>query len=512
MSLLISLNDLNEVTLQKLSLLHKVDPSAIPEIQESALTDLQEDLEQLEAELESLADEKKRISAAAAMYRNLSFSDQKTVPKSTQELFWRAASREKSLRGEIIDKQYQIKQRRKLLGGQTPASTFSSFWNAKIDGLISDRVPRVLQPKVVLESVLENVIQCESLSPLLVVIDSCSVFSNSSRLTEEGYQNRIIRFQALLTDLEGTRFLLLGENQRYSLELTTLLIKNSAVLPAALDLDVNQVLSFTLSYSKGNDVEKIVLITANAESLSPPNRRSLLVCDVESFLDETAFGSYRSSSADVMLDKTSGVTDILRNPSLGLPPLESAINPLYGGYNKSDFSLRTVNGIEVFVGGRYFTRRNEYLHETHSLTRALLHGKSSFYPERLLSALASEIRKTIKVGCYLTIVPSKPGNWQRMELMLDQLKPFLAGERINFVPDVFKYAKNFETKAQGGREDRIKVVSQNLCVKRKPIQSSRVIVIDDIITTGATLEVSQRLLVESGVNDMVFLVLGQTHA
>jgi hypothetical protein len=502
MSQSISLNELNELALQRLSMLDKIDPAAIVEILESGVADLQQDLVQKEAELGFLQKERKRIGAAISMYRNLPSSDRKTIAASAQKLFVQALRRETSLSSEIDEKNYEIKQHRKVLGRQAHPSSLSSFWSAKVNELIADRVPQVLSSKDVIESVLGDAIQSESVIPWLVIIDTRSI---------EIHKHRIERLQSLLIALEGTRLVLLGERQNHSQELSKLLIKKSTVLPAVLGSDSDRVVNSILSWSRGNGFEKNVLITSNVDGFSKVSRRSLLVCDLNPFLDEVP-GELYLSSADVMLTKEPGVIKILSNPSLGMLPLESALDSRYGGYNKYDFNPCSVYGLEVLVGGRYFPTRNENLHNAHYLTQVLLRGKTSFYPELLLSALANEVRKKIRVGCYLTVVPSKPGQRQRMELMLDQLKPYLKGERINVIADIFEFTKNFDTKTLGQRHNRIEVISQNMRIKRKPIRSARVIVIDDIVTTGATLKVCEDLLTSSGVKEIVLLGLGKTHA
>lgn len=198
------------------------------------------------------------------------------------------------------------------------------------------------------------------------------------------------------------------------------------------------------------------------------------------------------------------------------PPIDSAAPrfdtvPHFGGPG---------DRLEIVVLGRMFTETPDLANRFrwHGLTKSILDNKSSDqFPAAWTQALGAFLSEQLKHRrqILVTVVPAKNGRVPRMEHFLGQLSCEVGrqvAERCLFVPDVLRYAAGAQSHSglHLNRQQRMANVSANLSVAREDAVVSRdVVVIDDVVTSGATLMYSHRRLIESGARSVTCVALAK---
>ena len=174
----------------------------------------------------------------------------------------------------------------------------------------------------------------------------------------------------------------------------------------------------------------------------------------------------------------------------------------------------------VHVLGRLFSEYEALKprYARHSLTAQILgHKQAVTFPGEWMYSIAFCANKLARRAALrdgenvvLTCIPRKPGGVPRMESLLGQLgrsdelrtlRPKPATFEIR--PDVLSYREGVVTAHQMhlDREQRFANVEQHLYVARPDdVRGKVVVVLDDVVTTGASLIVAHRKLLAAGAS------------
>ncbi|WP_416057820.1 HAD-IA family hydrolase [Stenotrophomonas maltophilia] len=237
---------------------------------------------------------------------------------------------------------------------------------------------------------------------------------------------------------------------------------------------------------------------------------------------------------DALFEGASELEDLLASPYLGVPELEYLINGerLLGRQRRIDrvnhFFPRSAGGgyVPIHVMGRLFGEHEEirYRRETHVLTDQIIaHKDADEFPDEWIEAIQRFVRsdKHRNLDTVVTVVPFKPGRPPRLEGLLDQVASAYqarylsaddAAPNVSFCADVLAFRVG-AVSSHGNHlnaHERFANVGDNLHIRRpRKIQGKHVIVIDDVVTTGATLLWSHRYLREAGARSVSCLSLAQ---
>lgn len=120
-------------------------------------------------------------------------------------------------------------------------------------------------------------------------------------------------------------------------------------------------------------------------------------------------------------------------------------------------------------------------------------------------------------GKVQVIIPVPLHYWRLLGRRYNQAA-LLAGEiakvaRLPVLPNILKRTRATQTQAglsRSGREDNVRSAFKVPKEKRRHIKGASVLLIDDVMTTGATLNACARALHDAGVRDVYVLTLART--
>lgn len=237
---------------------------------------------------------------------------------------------------------------------------------------------------------------------------------------------------------------------------------------------------------------------------------------------------------DALFEGADELERLLAAPHFGVPELEYLITgeQLEGRQLRIDkinhFFPRNIGGgyVPIHVMGRLFGEYEEirYRRGWHALTDQIIaHKDANQFPAPWIEAMKRFVRMDTltKPDTVVTVIPFKPGRTPRLERLLDQFAAayqpprVFAGRRapaVTFGSDVLAF-RSGAVSSHGNHltaDQRFANVGDNLYVNRpQNIQGKHVIVIDDVVTTGATLLWSHRYLSDAGARSVSCLSLAQ---
>lgn len=260
-----------------------------------------------------------------------------------------------------------------------------------------------------------------------------------------------------------------------------------------------------------------------------------------SILDQTSWGwpwigpNYWAVERvpDAIIKKPSELGDVLSDPKLFLPELELRVEggdpgnrPPRIDHLNHFFPVRGQRPVSVAVLGKLFAEYEELKprYQWHDLTKQLLaHKDAQEFPDEWIQALRRYLKAELLIGsAVVTTIPFKPGRPPRLEALLAQLKasddakPILLNimnrKSLTFLPALLAF-KDAAVSSHGmhlSRDDRFINVGENLHVQEpQSIQGKRVVVIDDVVTTGASLLWAHRMLLEAGAQSVHCVALAK---
>lgn len=280
--------------------------------------------------------------------------------------------------------------------------------------------------------------------------------------------------------------------------------------------------------------EKMIYVGATGESLrfahSQPNCFSVLATWGWSSVPRLRGGKCSSEQwrtvelfADAQVDTPDAIEALIAAPEDGLPLLERLLEK--GGNANNDIRRYLVcnkfrpkaqrDWVEVYGLGRYYARHER--HRSHKLTQSILENKeSSVFPEEWVQAIVQAVKDIDSARLVIAAIPARPERMDRMKAFLAQVEAsgLLAGCRVEFVPDLLGYRSGVRSqhKACGSAQERFDNVRMHLYVSNaSPLEDHPdVLIIDDVVTTGATFYYARQYLLEAGANDVVPLAMAMT--
>lgn len=182
----------------------------------------------------------------------------------------------------------------------------------------------------------------------------------------------------------------------------------------------------------------------------------------------------------------------------------------------------------TFCLGRYFSQKSAVtasLHDAHALSMEIVRKEEEnpyVIPDYWYDMLAHVVRHggeflfdlatTFDV---VSVIPSKKGKDQRLERLLDGVAQRIGASAPppEFINDLFYFVDDAQSQKLLHRNERY--LEANRALQLNPafaqrLAGLRVLVIDDIITTGATLERAQLLLRDAGAMSAIGLAIAKT--
>jgi len=98
--------------------------------------------------------------------------------------------------------------------------------------------------------------------------------------------------------------------------------------------------------------------------------------------------------------------------------------------------------------------------------------------------------------------------WNQCEIITDELQKLDGGQNFQIGKNILVKNKNTGDQVGRGRAERLKNLENSFSVKKEnEIRDRLVIVFDDVVTTGATMEEANRALRASGAKKILFLAI-----
>jgi len=261
-----------------------------------------------------------------------------------------------------------------------------------------------------------------------------------------------------------------------------------------------------------------------------------------SVVEQSSWGSrpwapacYRTMECvpDAILQVPEELLPVLRGIGNHLPDLERRLatgeqavlgRPRFDTLNHAYSGIRNWYQPVVVLGkmfSNYQTLRPRS--QSHLLTRQILAHKNSVqFPDAWVASLRSFLgfaiaRPSGDAETVITVVPKKPNGVPRMESLLVQLARSLDGSpipnlRVRFLPEILAFDEGVES-AHGrhltAEQRRANVEAHLRLNDPDAVRGQRVLIIDDVITTGASLLWSSRLLTAAGATQVKCLAMAK---
>jgi phosphoglycolate phosphatase-like HAD superfamily hydrolase len=272
--------------------------------------------------------------------------------------------------------------------------------------------------------------------------------------------------------------------------------------------------------------------------------RSAYHCGCIAVLDKSAWPSkwlpehWRAMELvpDAIMTKPDEILEVLTNADRFLPELERVIAgnaPRYGkprfdklGHFVSKAAGGDTTSHQIYICGRLFPHYDSvvFRRQVHALTNLIEDNKDSeVFPAEWIDTVRTFIKDqfpaffgTLNIG--VAVVPHRPGRKPRLEQFLEQLEASLnadpiAHRNVTTHPGLFAY-RNGVRSHHGehlGRDARFINVRDHLFVQQpeqiKPNVSF--LIIDDVVTTGASLIYARKYLKDGGAGDVKCLALAK---
>ncbi len=227
------------------------------------------------------------------------------------------------------------------------------------------------------------------------------------------------------------------------------------------------------------------------------------------------------------------------DPRPSLPDLECLLeggepprNPRFDDIGKFFPNERTRH--VVHAAGRYFVHHDtlDQRRSWHALSQSILdHKESTAFPsewiETIKRFIAYHYRMITSMPAFggtgpqllITAIPARPGRQHRLGHLINQLQtsygadPRLNRLRLFFNPSVLAYRDGVQSQSHDhlNHDARMANVRNHMFVAdQDAVQGKKVLVIDDVSTTGATLLYAKKYLEEAGARSVDMFSLAQT--
>lgn len=181
--------------------------------------------------------------------------------------------------------------------------------------------------------------------------------------------------------------------------------------------------------------------------------------------------------------------------------------------------------IDFICLGRYFSQKNKLtakIHEQHTLSKEIYKKETDpkyVAPEYWVELLSFFIDKTPEYLFndkekfdIITVIPAKKGNNKRLENLLTRLSRHSKNPKTAYISDLFYFSEGAKSLKTLGRDEREREIKKNLNFNPKYasiIENAKILIIDDVITTGSTLKGAKLLLEKMQPQRVLSIALGK---
>lgn len=177
----------------------------------------------------------------------------------------------------------------------------------------------------------------------------------------------------------------------------------------------------------------------------------------------------------------------------------------------------TSKRMPVVALGRYFARSRKNRAAWHGLTSEMLEFKrSANFPGTWVAVLNTAVKGIAqyrKSALVITVMPAKPGSHPRMEKLLCALASELGNYYdCEYVDDVLAFRAGVKSShlEKASKAERFYIAQKFLEVKKpERIRGRDIVLIDDIVTSGASLVSARSLLDAAGAATVTCMALAQ---
>lgn len=182
--------------------------------------------------------------------------------------------------------------------------------------------------------------------------------------------------------------------------------------------------------------------------------------------------------------------------------------------------------IDFICLGRYFSQKNKLtakIHEQHTLSKEIYKKETDpkyVAPEYWVELLSFFIDKTPEYLFndkekfdIITVIPAKKGNNKRLENLLTRLSRHSKNPKTAYISDLFYFSEGAKSLKTLGRDEREREIKKNLNFNPKYasiIENAKILIIDDVITTGSTLKGAKLLLEKMQPQRVLSIALAKT--
>jgi HAD superfamily hydrolase (TIGR01662 family) len=213
-----------------------------------------------------------------------------------------------------------------------------------------------------------------------------------------------------------------------------------------------------------------------------------------------------------------------KNGSIDFPRKNAYFLPLDASANV----VTVRDDMRSFCLGRYFSQKGSTtakIHDRHDLSKEIVRKdqvEQYVAPQYWVDALAHVIRHgsgfMFSPGesfDFVTVIPAKSQRHPRLEEMLTRISSLFNDDDNApvFLTDLLYFTEDAVSQKTLLRYERAKEVERTLCFNgqyRADVSGKRILVIDDVITTGSTLARAMTLLDDAGAENVVGLSLAKT--
>ena len=233
---------------------------------------------------------------------------------------------------------------------------------------------------------------------------------------------------------------------------------------------------------------------------------------------------------DAVLPTPDDLLKFIEDPDPYLPPIERIGIDGLSQYDRSGHLMKKywppktppwdrLSAVDVLSLGRYFGEKSGTRASGHAFNHRLIQFKD--HPEvpaewipQLGKAVEYCIRGT-RTPAIITVIPHKAGRLPRLEHLLAPLKEYLFGLKINveIEAELFSFLPGAQSAAHDhlSKEERFKNLAEHLESNDEILVKNRhIVVIDDVVTSGASFIIAQYLLMNSGASRVSNISLGRT--
>lgn len=259
---------------------------------------------------------------------------------------------------------------------------------------------------------------------------------------------------------------------------------------------------------------EVILLSSNIEKLI--SIRELPISTIEYIVDDNPEKNYLAALSDYRIRNLEHLKRILDLSSIGYFAEKKSIIYNYGDMldNKTGNMIALEKKLEdniiyYYIGGRYFNREDKR-HKYHQLSNRLLNFKKEpIKQEVLFTAIYKKMvefinNEIINIDCITRIPPRPNASDDRFKNIIVELCK--DGHYLNCC-DNLVCLKDFKKQKFLNSEDREKNIKDAFKVLNIDFKNKHVVILDDILTSGATSREAARVVYEKGAMRVSIVVI-----